>query len=138
MPATQDRELRIVACQQIYTGLNAGGHRYTIFDVEAARPDTGELIKEKLRSFEALPVGEVLLLTVTPFESERHGRSFTLHRKVSTNTTGQVNDVKAQLLVLEQRIAALVEHGSRLEERVARLEGYVGAAQPANSSQQSW
>src|SRR3974390_510710 len=122
MPPTQDRQLKIVSCQQVYSGTNSNGHHYTIFEVTAARPDTGEPIKEKLRSFVALPCGETRLWTVTPFESERHGRSFTLHRKQSTNTTGQVNELKERLAALEQRVAELE----------ARL------AQPANSTPQTW
>ena len=82
MAKSRDMRLRIVACQQIYSGLNPKGHRYTIFAVEATKPD-GSLVNEKLRAFEALPVGEDMELTVTPFESEVHGRSFTLHLRVS-------------------------------------------------------
>ena len=53
MAKSRDMRLRIVACQQIYSGLNPKGHRYTIFDIEAAKAD-GSLIDEKLRAFEAL------------------------------------------------------------------------------------
>ena len=119
--ASRDMQLKIVACQQVYSGLNPKGHRYTIFEISAAKVD-GTLINEKLRSFEALPVGETMEVTVTPFESERHGRSFTLHRKVSNNATGQVNDLKEVIATLEARITALVENGARLERRVEALE----------------
>lgn len=108
-------QLKIVACQQVYSGLNPKGHRYTIFEINAMKAD-GTLVNEKLRAFEALPVGETLDLTVTPFESERHGRSFTLHRKVSNNATGQVNDVKAELAALAARV-------EKLEGEVASLMG---------------
>jgi len=111
--ASRDMTLKIVACQQIYSGLNPKGHRYTIFDIQAAKAD-GTLVDEKLRAFEALPVGETMVVTVTPFESERHGRSFTLHRKVSNNTTGQVNDVKVELAELRERV-------EKLESLVASL-----------------
>ncbi|MFL5861104.1 MAG: hypothetical protein ACJ780_10025 [Solirubrobacteraceae bacterium] len=105
--------LRIVACQQIYSGLNPNGHRYTIFSIEATKPD-GSLINEKLRAFEALPVGQEMEVTVTPFESEIHGRSFTLHRKQSNNATGQVNELKAVVDELRERVG-------KLETQVAAL-----------------
>jgi predicted RNase H-like nuclease (RuvC/YqgF family) len=116
--------LKIVACQQIYSGLNPRGHRYTIFDIEASKPD-GTLIQEKLRAFEALPIGETVDVTVTPFESEEHGRSFTLHRKGSNNATAHVNELKAVVEALQ----ATVE---RLEKRVERLE-----QSPATAEQRS-
>jgi hypothetical protein len=100
-------KLRIVACQQIYSGLNPKGHRYTIFDIEAAKAD-GTLINEKLRAFEALPIGETIDVTVTPFESETHGRSFTLHRKGSNNATAHINELKAEVEALAERLG-LVE-----------------------------
>jgi hypothetical protein len=114
MSKSRDMRLRIVACQQIYTGLNPKGHRYTIFDIEAAKAD-GSLINEKLRAFEALPVGEVIEVTVTPFESEIHGRSFTLHRKQSNNATARVNELKAM-------VDELAEQVQRLADRVGKLE----------------
>ena len=115
-PVTKSREtsLRIVACQQVYSGLNPKGHRYTIFEIGATKPD-GTPINEKLRSFEALPIGDTIEVVVTPFHSEIHGRSFTLHRRVSNNAIAHVNELKARV----EELSALVES---LSDRVDRLE----------------
>lgn len=113
MSKSKDMKLKIVACQQVYSGLNPKGHRYTIFDIEAAKPD-GSLIKEKLRAFEALPIGETIDVTVTPFESEEYGRSFTLHRKGSNNATAHVNELRAEVDALTKRL-------DRVEKQLAEL-----------------
>ena len=114
MTKSREMRLRIVACQQIYSGLNPKGHRYTIFGIEAAKVD-GSPIRERLRSFEALPIGETIEVVVTPFESEAHGRSFTLHRRGSNNATAHVNELKAQVEELSALVESLVERVDRLE-----------------------
>jgi predicted RNase H-like nuclease (RuvC/YqgF family) len=124
--------LRIVACQQVYSGVNPKGHRYTIFEIGAAKPD-GTLINEKLRSFEALPIGQDVEVTVTPFDSEEHGRSFTLHRKVSNNATAQVNELKAQVSELA---ATVNRHEQRMTEMWQRLDELERAG--VASGQQQW
>lgn len=120
MAKSRDMRLRIVACQQIYSGLNPKGHRYTIFDIEAAKAD-GSLINEKLRAFEALPIGEEVEVTVTPFESEAHGRSFTLHRKHSNNATAHVNELKVTVEALIKRVEELTERLERLEQSASTI-----------------
>lgn len=116
-------KLRIVACRQIYSGLNPSGHRYTIFEIEAAKAD-GALINEKLRAFEALPIGETIDLTVTPFNSEQFGRSFTLHRRGSNNATARVNELAAT-------VEALMERVDQMNERITDLEAKLAAGKNA-------
>lgn len=73
--------LRVTSCTHGYTGKNARGDDYTIYEVEACKvTGEGEPVTEKLRSFEDLPC-EVLDLTVVPFHSEKHGTSYTLSRR---------------------------------------------------------
>ena len=130
MTATKDMALKIVACQQVYSGLNPKGHRYTIFEIEAAKPD-GTLINEKLRAFEALPIGETIEVTVTPFESETHGRSFTLHRKESNNATARVNELQHDVAHLSEAVVDLSSMVDSLNERVVELEARTAAGKTA-------
>lgn len=74
-------KLRITGCASVYQGVNKRGDDYSIFEITAVR-EGGEVVNEKLRSFEELPVsGELVELMVTPFDSDKHGRSYTLSRK---------------------------------------------------------
>lgn len=122
--ASQDRTLKIVSCRQVYSGKNQLGHEYTIYEVEAAGQD-GRLINEKLRAFRALPIGQVVEVTIEPFHSEQHGKSFTLHPKQSTSPGGaaQLNEAKELLGKLEARVSALEEDTTRLKQEITRLQG---------------
>lgn len=115
--------LRIVGCRQIYSSMT-NGRRYTIFEIDAAKPD-GQLVREKLRAFEALPIGEEIDVTVQAFDSEQHGRSYTIHRKGSNNATERVNELAPRVAELEavvQRIEPLEGAYSKLYEKLEALE----------------
>lgn len=115
----RDMKLRITACRQVYSGVNRRGDSYTIHEVEAVRPQDGARINQKLRSFTALPIGTEVEVTVVPFNSEQHGRSFTLYPKNSkggVSTQEQLNELREGLEEAYSRISKLVE-------RVAALEG---------------
>jgi hypothetical protein len=115
----KDMKLKIAACRQVYSGVNRRGDSYTIYEVEAHRAQDGVKINQKLRSFTALAIGQEIEVTVVPFNSEQHGRSFTLYPKNSkggVSTTDQLNELKEQLDEAFSRIA-------KLSQRVGALEG---------------
>lgn len=121
----------------MYSGRNQLGHEYTIYEVEAARED-GRLIDEKLRSFRALPIGQVIEVSIEPFHSEAHGKSFTLHPTQSTSPGGTEQINEALKLLREMR-----EMFPKLEERVEALEGKLATLEnrqppPQTGKAQQW
>lgn len=125
--------LKVVDCKPVYHGVNGKGDAYTIHEVKATKPD-GSLVNEKLRSFSALPVGQPIEVTVVPFVSEKHGRSFTLYPTgaKATGTTAAVNDLGETVEQMRGMIAALVTRVDALEKQVGR-----GATPPPAAPTQS-
>lgn len=131
----RDMRLKITSCRQVYTGRNAKGDAYTIFEIGASR--NGQPINEKLRSFTPFPIDAEVDVTVTPFESERHGRSFTLHPKgqdSKPSTQQQLNELREFTSELQQRVAALMGRMADLEARVGSNVMQPPAAPPQASS----
>jgi hypothetical protein len=122
--------LRIIACRQVYSGVNTkNGHRYTIYEVDAAKTD-GTLITEKLRSFEPLPIGQTVEVSVTAYNSEQHGRSFTLHAEQGTSpsSTEQVNDLLEEFRALKEQVNTLRGRVDALERMLP--QGQAPPSQP--------
>jgi hypothetical protein len=122
--------LRITSCSSVYSGINTRGDDYTIYEVQAAK-ETGEVVDQKLRSFEELPVGEVLDLTVTPFKSEKHGLSYTLARKnkPAGGSSRKVEELTAFVGAIDERLK-LVE-GRLMGPPAAPASAAVPQAAPA-------
>ncbi len=121
MPQRQGRDmkLKVVGCRQVYNGRNKAGDEYAVYEIDAQRPQDGQLIEEKLRSFTALPIGQEGEFTVTPFDSEKHGRSYTLYPKGGSRKTSaieSVNELRVEVTELYERVRALTQ-------RVVELEG---------------
>lgn len=129
MPQAKGRDmvLKIVACRQVYSGHNQRGDSYTIYEVDAAKRD-GTLVNEKLRSFTALPIGQEVEVTVTPFESEQWGRSYTLHPKGQARSQGAAASVNE----LREEVEALREMVQKQADRINGLEQLM--RQPRNGS----
>lgn len=125
----KDMTLKIVGCRHVYAGRNQRGDDYAIYEVEAAKLD-GQLVREKLRAFTSLPIGQELEVTVVPFDSDQYGRSFTLYPKGSRSTgaTQQMNELRGEVTAQREMIAHLVN-------RVAELEAWVGQLGNGSRSQ---
>lgn len=106
-PKGTTTKLRITACTSTYTGTNTRGDEYTIYEVTAVK-GSGEIVTEKLRSFENLPL-EVLDLTVTKYVSEKHGVSYTLARTSKPNSGQKIEDLTERVDDLLARVVALEE-----------------------------
>jgi hypothetical protein len=109
--------LKIMACRHVYSGTNGEQQQYNIFEIDAAKPD-GQIVNEKLRSFVTLPIGELIEVTVTPFESEKYGKSFTLYPKGQSRATGNtaaMNRMREELDVLQATVATLAQRVGELE-----------------------
>lgn len=78
----------------------------------------GEMITEKLRSFAELELGILIEYDIEPYDSPKHGRSWTV-KKPRANTTQRVQ-------ALEQRVDELADRLSAVEEAVpgAKVEGF--------------
>ena len=123
-PKGRPTKLRITGCTSVYQGVNKRGDDYQIFEITATK-ETGELVNEKLRSFEELPVsGELIELMVTPFHSEKHGTSYTLSRKNKVSSSRKVEELQHFVSAIDERLkrveAAL---GSQLAPQVTEPSG---------------
>lgn len=78
----------------------------------ATLPD-GTAIEQNLRSFEDMPRGEVLEVSVTPFVSEQWGTSYTVARKNKSKLHGDLEE---------------------LATRVKRIEDFLGVALTGDES----
>lgn len=121
----ESKTLKIMACRQVYSGRNGRGDQYTIYEIDAQN-EQGITINQKLRSFVPLPIGQTVEVEVTLFNSEQHGKSYTLHPKGATrsNSGQQLNEIREELDQYKGMIASL-------SERVGRLEVAQGTVAPA-------
>lgn len=104
-PKGRSTRLRITSCTQVYVAKNSRGDEYSIYEIEAVKGD-GTPVKEKLRSFDNLPL-EVLDLTVVPYRSQKHGLSYTLSRRNRPNNTKRITELEELVADLVTRVAAL-------------------------------
>ena len=123
----KDMRLKIMACRQVYSGKNQRGDEYTIYEVDAANMQ-GQTVNQKLRSFTALPIGQEIDVTVTVFNSEQHGKSYTLHPKGRSGggSQQQVNELREEVDELRNRVATLSSDMDALRKLIA------GAPTPAD------
>lgn len=113
-PKARPVKLTITTCSQVYSGKNSKGDDYTIYEVTANRENGEPIGDKKLRSFEDLPTGELLDLTVTPFNSDKYGLSYTLARKGGKVSSHQrINELQAVVTDLGERVRRLETAGAR-------------------------
>lgn len=112
-------QIRVTDCRHVYSGVNQRGDQYSIYEIDAVRPRDGGKIDQKMRCFTALPVGQVIDVTAVPFESERHGKSYTLYPETGPkmSTTQQINELQEQLVHLRGRVQSLAERLELVEAR---------------------
>lgn len=120
MANSKDMTLKILACRQVYSGRNPRGDDFTIYEVDAANAQ-GAHINQKLRSFQPLPIGQQVEVTVTPFNSETHGKSYTLHMKGRSGSggTARLNEMAEELEELRNRVGTLTGRVDAIEAMVA-------------------
>lgn len=138
-PKGQPVRLRIRSCTVGYQGVNKRGDDYTIYEIQAAREDGEVITDKKLRSFEELPVGDDLLdLTVVPFNSEKHGLSFTLSRKTKVSKTAELQAKVTELTGRLERVEGWIrKHHAEAGGATAPSAAPPPQAQPAASGAQA-
>jgi len=127
--AGRKMKLTITECRHVYTGVNKKGDSYDIFEIEASK--AGERINEKLRSFDALTVGVETEVNVVPFESEKHGKSFTLYpigASKARSTSEGLNELRAEVAELGERVRLLFARVDGLQQM---LKGAPAGTTPA-------
>jgi hypothetical protein len=106
------RKLTVLSCKEIHRGSGPKGP-WVMYEVEALT-EAGERIGpqtgQQLRSFQELPINELVEYDVQPQDTDRHGRTYTLFPPREP-LWKQVNELRARVEKLEQLVADLV--GSR-------------------------
>lgn len=117
--------LKILDCRQIYQGHNRRGDSFTVYEIKAARAETGQPINEKLRAFTSLAVGQEIDVNVQVYNSEQWGKSFTLYPKGarSESATGQLNELRERVNELENWKTWMTKEFRDLSDMVAFLRG---------------
>lgn len=137
MASTKEMTLKIMACRQVYSGTNPRGDRYTIYEVDAQNM-RGETINEKLRSFTALPIGEAVEVEVSVFNSEAHGKSFTLHPKNRRPDQGGSSELGGEVEALRRRVEKLEATVQRLLDSGATQGGDASSVKSDRDAAASW
>lgn len=104
MPSLPRKRLIVIGQEEAATGEGARGP-WTIYKIEATTMN-GEPIEEALNSFEPLPEGQPIDVTVKEREDERYGKQYTLKLVREGSKT---DDVLLRLNELEKRVNLLEE-----------------------------
>jgi hypothetical protein len=91
------RELR-----HIKTDTGKSGHQYTLWQVIATKPD-GTEIEQNLRTFDELPLNEVIEVTVESFQASSGATSYTVKPK-RAGLPDSVDDLRLRVEKLESHV----------------------------------
>lgn len=84
------------------------GKETHLWRVDAVDED-GNVVEQELRSFAELEIGILIEYEVEPYDSPKHGRSYTLKRP-RANTTARVGQLEEQMQRVLERLAAVEQH----------------------------
>lgn len=104
---TATRKLIIRGLEEIKSGTGSRGP-WTLFAVKAA-DEAGQVITESLRTFERLPLNQLIEVAVELQQHEKFGPSFLL----KLPETG--GSLRARVAAVEQELAGVLERLSTLE-----------------------
>lgn len=71
------RRLTVIRCEPVHSGTSRSGNPYTIYEVEAL-DDAGMLMEDRMRSFDALVLNELIEYEVEEYRSDRQGDTLTI------------------------------------------------------------
>jgi hypothetical protein len=118
------RNLTVRSCNAVHEGTSASGKPWTLYEVAVVGED-GEPITENFKSFENLPIGELVAYEVEREDHPTYGTSYLLKLPKGARRPPKPN-LQADVEELRQRIA-------RLESQVGALTGG-GETSPAQTS----
>jgi hypothetical protein len=99
-----------VTDQKIISSWDSGkgdGRETHLWKVEAV-DENGLAIEEELRSFAELELNVLIEYDIEPYESEKHGKSYTV-KKPRANTTARVGVLETQMEGVLERLVAIEE-----------------------------
>lgn len=91
--------------RQIHKGRTQKGAEYIIWQVIATTPE-GRSIDFNLRTFEELPKGEVIEVTVEKFVSEQYGDSYTIKQVGRRSSKDEIKELRGRVEALERAVYA--------------------------------
>lgn len=135
------RKLTATSCEVLTTGTSkTSGNPWTMYEVFAV-DEAGTPVEAKLRSFDELPLNELIEYGVTMRQDQRHGTSYTLelpkNRRPKKDTS---KGYKAQIDALKLQVGSLERTVENLYAHVAALQAAAGlepVSLPATSGHQS-
>lgn len=113
------RKLTATSCEVKFEGVNKNNKAFTLYEVAVVGED-GEPIMEEFKSFEMLPIGELVEYEVEREDHEKYGVSYLLRLPPGVKA-GKKPNLKAEIDELRQRVA-------RLEAQAGALTGTPPAA----------
>lgn len=109
------RRLTVTSCNVKFEGVGkSSGKPYTLYEV-GVLDEAGEPIMEEFKSFDSLPIGELIEYEVEKEEHEKYGVSYLLKLPKGRRAAARPNPLAD--------IAALRERVDILERQVASLTG---------------
>lgn len=99
------REIIATSVKEIKSGKSDTGGDWTLYKVEATTAE-GIPIEGELKSFDALPTGEAITVTVKKQEHETYGTSFMLSRQKGS-TGKRLSDLEHRMDAVEQRVVGI-------------------------------
>lgn len=105
----KSRETQIIVkqCNPIKSGDGRDGSRWTMYQLVATKPD-GTPIPQNLRTFDEVPVNEVVDVNVTPFVSETYGTSYTVKLKEPSESQRELEALKRRVEAIELKLGMKV------------------------------
>jgi hypothetical protein len=102
-PDKWDTTIIVTDLKQISTGTNSKtGAPYTLYQVEATKPDGQRIDNLKLRTFQDLPKHEAIEVTIKRFVSEQYGESYTIERKGKSRSQQRLDELESRVKALEE------------------------------------
>lgn len=116
------RRLTVTSCDVKFEGTSKSGKDYTLYEV-AVVDEAGDPIMEEFKSFDMLPIGELVDYEVEREDHPTYGVSYMLKLPRGMKAAARPN-TRADIEDLRQRVA-------RLESQVGSLNGTSEPVSPA-------
>lgn len=106
------RKLTVTSCNVKFEGTAKTGKPFTIYEV-GVRGEDGEPIMEEFKSFDSLPIGELIEYEVEKEDHPKYGVSYLLKLPKGMaaarrpNLQGEIAELRGRVDTLERQVASL-------------------------------
>lgn len=114
-PQTFKKKMTVTMCTAGYQGTNVNGEDYTLYEI-AAIDESGAPIEQDLKSFEALPLGELHEYKLSFYE--KNGKSNWTVSKIGGGKRNGGGGGSASTTALKNSITELAARVTALEQRL--------------------